>query len=245
LERLKGAVESYARDVRELEGLVERLEGDLVATEGVVADKTEIETRLAARTAALEAQIEELEATHAQVLEDLRRSHKAEMEGRNREAGRALALRDARVTELRTEIERVDESLRVAHETVRKLRIENAQVKSVNEVLKKENEGLTGDVEEERKKAKEVVDTMRAELERVVKKSEGLLDTPRKVGKKASRRDSALGEEGQGEEVSMVTPSSSRRSSLGSEDTAKRGHGRKRRRYDSGLGFLDEEEVDA
>jgi hypothetical protein len=247
LERLKGAVESYARDVRELEGLVERLEGDLVAAQGVVVDKSEIEARLASRTAALEGQIEELNATHAQVLEDLRTSYKAETEGRNREAGRALALRDTKVTELREEIERVNGALRTAHETVRKLRVENVQVKNVNEVLRKENEGLAGDVEEERKKAKELVDSMRAELERVVKKSEALLDTPRKVGRKASRRDSALGEE-EGEEdgLSVVgPPSSSKGSSLLSEDLARRGHGRKRRRYDSGLGFLDEEEVDA
>lgn len=247
LERLKGAVESYARDVRELEGLVERLEGELVEAEGRVVDKMEVEERLVARTAALEGQIEELRTAYAQTLEDLRRSHKDEMEGRNREAGRALAMRDARVTELKEEIERVNKALRAAQETVRKLRVENTQVKNVNEVLKKENEGLAGDVEEERKKAMEVVETMRAELERVVKRSEGLLNTPRTVGKKASRRDSALGEEeGREEEVSLVdTPSTSKRSSLDSRDSAKRGHARKRRRYDSGLGFLDEEEVDA
>lgn len=163
---------------------------------------------------------------------------------RNREAGRALALRDARVAELRDEIERVNGALRAAHETVLKLRVENARVKNVNEVLRRENEGLVSDVEEEKRKTKEVVDGMRAELKKVVRMSEGLLATLKKDGRKAGGRDSALGDEGEDEEVASVeTPSSSKRGVLLSAESSRRGS-RKRRRYDSGLGFLDEEEVD-
>lgn len=248
LDRLKGAVGSYARDVKELEGLVQSLEDDLASANGLVGERSdfakEMEERLVSRTAALEGQLEDLRSTHAVALDDLRQTYKTQMDGRNREAGRALALRDARVSELRDEIERVNGALRAAHETVRKLRVENAQIKNVNEVLKKENEGLVCDVEEERKKAKEVVDGMRAELERVVRMCDGLLATPRKVGRKAGRRDSALGDEGEDEEVALVeTPSSSKRGGLLSGDLSRR-ESRKRRRYDSGLGFLDEEEVD-
>jgi len=151
-------------------------------------------------------------------------------------------LRDARVSELRGEIERVNASLRAAHETVRKLRVENERTKGVNEILAEENKGLVEGAEAERRKTKEVVDGMRAELERVVSMSEGLLATPRK---KSQKRDSGLGDEDVGDDMSLLeTPTTaSRRGSFLSADLAKRG-GRKRRRYDSGLGFLDEEEVD-
>jgi FtsZ-binding cell division protein ZapB len=165
----------------------------------------------------------------------------------NKNHGSALALRDARVSELRGEIERVNASLRAAHETVRKLRVENEKTKSTNEKLVEENKGLAEGAEAERRKAKGVVDGMRAELERVVRMSEGLLATPRKKQNgTAKRRDSALGDEDGEDEVSLLeTPSTAgRRGSFLSGELAKKG-GRKRRRYDSGLGFLDEEEVDA
>ncbi|OIW26686.1 hypothetical protein CONLIGDRAFT_580307 [Coniochaeta ligniaria NRRL 30616] len=194
LDRLKGAVASYARDVGELEQLVGRLEGE----------KSAAVEELEGRLNALEGQIAGLEEGHAEALRDMRKSHKEEVAGLNRTHGSALALRDARVAELRGEIERVNASLRAAHETVRKLRVEKDRAQSTNEKLVEENRGLAEGAEAERRKAKEVVDGMRSELERVVRMSEGLFL---------------------------------------SGELAKRG-GRKRRRYDSGLGFLDEEQVD-
>jgi hypothetical protein len=240
LNRLKGAVASYSRDVGELEDLVRRLEGEKTAA------VDELEARLAKQTKELEGKLAELEDKHAETLGRMRRNHKDELAGLNKNHGAALALRDARVSELRGEIERVNASLRAAHETVRKLRVENEKTKGANEKLAEENKGLLEGVEAERKKAKEVVEGMRAELERVVRMSEGLLATPRKKKTPGKRRDSALGEDGAEDEVSLVeTPrTTSRRGSFLSGDLAKKG-GRKRRRYDSGLGFLDEEEMDA
>lgn len=236
LDRLKGAVASYARDVGELEALVARLEGE----------KGEAVGELEGRLGKLEGQIVGLEEGHAQALGEMRRAHKEEVAGLNRSHGSALALRDARVAELRGEIERVNASLRAAHETVRRLRVESERAKAESERLVEENKGLAEGVEAERRKAKEVVDGMRAELERVVRMSEGLLATPRKKKGAADRRDSALGDEDGEDEVDLVeTPSTAgRRGSFLSGELAKRG-GRKRRRYDSGLGFLDEEEVEA
>lgn len=236
LDRLKGAVASYARDVGELETLVARLEGE----------KGEAVGELEGRLGKLEGQIVGLEEGHAQALGEMRRAHKEEVAGLNRSHGSALALRDARVAELRGEIERVNASLRAAHETVRRLRVESERAKAASERLVEENRGLAEGVEAERRKAKEVVDGMRAELERVVRMSEGLLATPRKKKGTTDRRDSALGDEDGEDEVDLVeTPSTAgRRGSFLAGELAKRG-GRKRRRYDSGLGFLDEEEVEA
>ncbi|KAB5536309.1 hypothetical protein GE09DRAFT_971688 [Coniochaeta sp. 2T2.1] len=197
LDRLKGAVASYARDVGELEELVGRLEGEKTAA------VEELEERLAKQTKELEGKLTELEEKHSTTLKDMRKNRKEELAGVNKSHGAALALRDARVAELRGEIERVNASLRAAHETVQKLRVENTKVVVEKEKLEEENERLVDNAEAERLKAKEVVDGMRAELERVVRMSEGLFL---------------------------------------SGDLAKRG-GRKRRRYDSGLGFLDEEEI--
>lgn len=240
LDRLKGAVASYARDVGELEQLVGRLEGEKTSA------VEELEGRLAAQTKELEGKLAELEEKHAETLGHMRKSHKDELAGLNKSHGAALALRDARVSELRTEIERVNASLRAAHETVQKLRVENERAKETHGKLVEENRSLVEGAEAERKKAKEVVDGMRAELERVVRMSEGLLATPRKRKATGKRRDSALGDEDVDDQVSLVeTPTTaSRRGSFLSGDLAKRG-GRKRRRYDSGLGFLDEEEVDS
>jgi hypothetical protein len=240
LDRLKGAMASYARDVGELEELVGRLEGEKTSA------VEELEGRLATQTKELEGKLADLEEKHSETLVQMRKSHKDELAGLNKTHGAALALRDARVSELRGEIERVNASLRAAHETVRKLRVENERTKGANEKLVEENKGLAEGAEAERRKAKEVVDGMRAELERVVRMSEGLLATPRKKKATGKRRDSALGDDDVDDEVSLIeTPTTaSRRGSFLSGDLAKRG-GRKRRRYDSGLGFLDEEDVDA
>lgn len=238
LDRLKGAVASYARDVGELEELVGRLESEKTSA------VEELEGKLAAQAKELEGKLAELEEKHSETLRHIRKSHKEELAGLNKGHGAALALRDARVSELRAEIERVNASLRAAHETIQKLRVENERAKVAHEKLLEENKGLAEGAEAETKKAKEAVQGMRAELERVVKMSEGLLATPRKkvTGK---RRDSALGDADVNDEISPVeTPTTaSRRGSFLSGDLAKRG-GRKRRRYDSGLGFLDEDEVD-
>jgi len=225
VDRLKGAVASYARDVAELEGLVQRVEADLAAktaeADALRGGTADLETRLAAAvelTASLRAELADAAARRAAL---------------GRSQGQALALRDARVAELRGEIDRVNEALRAAHETIRQLRVEKA--------------GLVRGLDDEKAKAKVAIDSLKAELERAVKMSQDFLAaTP----KKAARRGSSAGStDAAGEAAREGMPVSVLRSGrLLSADLARRnssdGKGKKRRRYDSGLGFLDEEEMD-
>ncbi|KAI0167224.1 hypothetical protein BJ166DRAFT_495537 [Pestalotiopsis sp. NC0098] len=202
-DRLRGAVEGYRRDVAELEGLVQRMdeEGQTKTDELRARDERarELEARAAAlqtQTAALGKQLADAQGLRA----SLNKSH-----------GAALALRDARVSELRGEVEGVNKALRTAHETICQLRVQNV--------------GLEESADAERKKAKEAVDAMKAEMARVLEMSEGILATPKKTPGGGGRR--------------------STRSAAGSSSgLAGAGTGRKRRKYDSGLGFLSEEDVD-
>ncbi len=274
LERLKGAVQRYTRDVSELEGLVQRMERELEASSTerkqdaeayeqvtkehaeALAQKTsaisDLEAKLSTavdQTSTLQAQLASVQAAHTKTIEDLKSSTKADIAKLHKTHGAALALRDARVAELRLEIDRVNEALRSAHETVRQLRVENGQLTNLNAQLTSENVELSSKMEVDKRKAKDVIDSMKIELERVVRMSEGFLAGTPKKPRKSGRRDSALGDDEEEEGgVSLITTpgeegSSSKPGSLLSGDLAKRGRGKKRRRYDSGLGFLDEEEV--
>ena len=275
LERLKGAVHRYTRDVSELESLIQRMEGELdtsstartqenAAHQEVLERQTEkltekttaigeLELKLSAaveQTSSLQAQLGAMQTAHARALEDLRTGHKTEAAKLNVAHGQALALRDARVSELRLEMDRVNESLRTAYETIRQLRVENTRLAELNEKLTSENVELGSKREVDRRKAKEVIDSMKAELERVVRMSEGFLaGTPRRPRKSGSlssmRRESELGDDEEDASVD-TTPgdgSGAKAGGLLSGELAKKGRGKKRRRYDSGLGFLDEEEV--
>lgn len=209
-DRLKGAIEGYRRDVVELEALVQRVEeeGQSAADElRVEVDAGRLEIRRK------DGSVRELEGRVASLLSqtaDIKRQladAQTQRAALNRSQGAALALRDARVTELRGEIDGINAALRTAHETICQLRVQNVN--------------LENSIDGERKKAKEAVDSMKAELARVLEMSEGILATPKKGGA-AGRRS---------------TRSSS--SQLASGSLA-----RKRRKYDSGLGFLSEEEGD-
>lgn len=228
LARLKGALADYGRDVAELEALVQRLEADGQATE--CALQVEVD---AARgeTAAVRADLEDqLEEAHAQIqvlAEQLPALHRAH--------GRALAKRDARAAELRAEADQAAAALRLAQDTIRDLRVENAS--------------LAGRADDGKARAREVVDALRMELERVVRMSTEMLAstaTPRKEynngGDEAAAAAAAV--------VASSLLSASRamngavmttgleepeRSYL--QQPAKQ---MRRRKYDSGLGFLDE-----
>jgi hypothetical protein len=264
LERVRGMAASYAREVKELEALVGRLEGEMKD------DKDRLVQEKEATVKEMEDKLQSAEQVADKLrleLEELRKREqervgqaKDEAKKMNAAHGRALALRDARVAELRGEIDRVNTSLRQAHESVRVLRVDISQLKQENSKLHEEKEGLEKRREAERDKAKEALNSMRSELERVVRMSEGLLATPRKPAPRKrsvaeidavdNRRDSGLEDVDDSlDEVSLLaTPTSARRGSLLAGDLARRGKNikpKKRRRYDSGLGFLDEEEIDA
>ncbi|TGJ85522.1 hypothetical protein E0Z10_g3265 [Xylaria hypoxylon] len=229
LARLKGAAEGYRRDIGELETLVQRLDGDGKAAEAKLrGDLDGAQTQLSERTAVLtdlETKLattlklaEELQAK----LKDLQRRKDAEAKVRNKSHGAALALRDARVMELRREIYGINESLRNAHEMIMKLRLENAGL-----------ERRAEEAEEGRRLAREAVDTMKAELEKVTAAAAAAA-TP--APRKRTRSSAAAGK-------GLATPEPQPGEFL-SGGLARSGadKGNKRRKYDSGLGFLTEDE---
>ncbi|KAF5230975.1 hypothetical protein FANTH_13589 [Fusarium anthophilum] len=171
-QRLKGAVDGYIRDISELEDLVQRMEreahdaNDEYAVQLEVKHKiltrkedtiASLESKLSSaltRSSDLQAQILSLQTSHTETITTLNKKH-----------GSALAARDASVLKYRGEIDKLNESLRSAHDKICGLRVENG--------------GLRREVDEERVKAKEVIDAMKEELERVVRMSQEFL-TPRK-----------------------------------------------------------------
>ncbi|TDZ32874.1 hypothetical protein C8035_v011638 [Colletotrichum spinosum] len=229
VDRLKGAVNGYIRDVMELEGAIgktERENRDALATKDaqvevgrrVLRSKEDVIAQLEGKLADAVAQVRVLKKR----LEESEQSRAKEVAEVNQRSGQVLADRDARVKELRGEVERVNESLRAAHDGIRSLRVEKI--------------GLEGKLKDERNAAKKVIDHMKGELERVVGMSREFLNdagTP----KKGTRADGAT--EAAGAEGAVV------KRGLFSGDLTRRTPGTKRRRYDSGLGFLDEDEVDA
>lgn len=187
VQRLKGAVKSYTRDVSELEGLVQRLEGDLdtankdlrVAREQNEADAEEWADAAEEKDFAITMLEEKLGLALEQTselkdqLEELRAKHREDVFSMSQRHGVDLVMRDSRVSELRVEVDRVNEALREAHETVQNLRVENG--------------ALSDRLDSEKAKAKAAIDTMKNELERVVRMGQDLMATPRKNPGRGSR----------------------------------------------------------
>lgn len=168
--RFKGAVSSYVRDISELERLIERME------KSAAAEKTERDTdrqTLADQAAGiqeLEAKIQEAVKQTEQLLEDMseqQTAHSNRVVALNKLHGKALALRDARVMDLRVEIDRVNESMRSAHDTIRSLRVENG--------------GLKKQMDIDKSKAKKAMDAMKEELQRVLQMSQEYIDSPKRA----------------------------------------------------------------
>ncbi|KAI2469085.1 hypothetical protein F4781DRAFT_422250 [Annulohypoxylon bovei var. microspora] len=248
VERLKGAAEGYRRDVADLERLVLRMEAEsttassrlaaeLAGARAELASDRAGSAKLEARLAAVREQAEDFKTQ----LADLQRRKAAEVRALNKYHGTALAVRDARVVELRRDIEAVTRSLHEAHETVQQLRVENL--------------GLSRRVDEERGRAKEAVDAMKAELERVLRMSAEFLATPVKGGGRSGLRKRSVavggggagagtGGEGEEGEDETTTPEGSPlpSGSYLAGALAKSGKGKKKRKHDSGLGLLDEDE---
>lgn len=174
---------------------------------------------------------------------------------REKAHGDALALRDARVTELRSEIERVNNALKDAHEKIL--------------VLKREKRELEAIHEGEKRRGNFVAETMRGQLARAMETADGYLCGDVAVlgpgeGPSAGADSgdnisvTAGGEAGTGC-ITVAKPgpapsasgllfnaslarrrSSSPSFSAGTGPEKEKGKGKKRRRYDSGLGFLEE-----
>ncbi|KAI0814276.1 hypothetical protein GGR55DRAFT_634632 [Xylaria sp. FL0064] len=224
LERLKGAAESYRRDIGELETLVERLDGEGKALKGDLEGARMRADERGAVAAELEGKLAETVKLAGELegkLKDVTRRREAEAKVRNKSYGAALALRDERVLELRREIYGINESLRNAHEVIVKLRVENVGLARRAE-----------EAEEKKRLAREAVETMKAELEKVTAAAAAATAPPRR------RTRSSVAA------VGLATPEPQPGAFLSGE-LARSGAGRgkgKRRKYDSGLGLLDEDE---
>ncbi|KAK4233744.1 hypothetical protein C8A03DRAFT_47778 [Achaetomium macrosporum] len=237
MDRLKAAVEYYTREISELESLVERMETELAATVPDVRAKTEAEgqtssTNLEAKLTsaleqitALQSQLAALSTAHAEALQ----AHKTQLSNLTKSQGTSLAQRDARMAELRAEVHRFSAALLEAENALRKLWAENARLVAANSRLAEEKREVLKQVEEERRKAKEMVDGMRAELERDAGRDAGV-----KRGDERELISLGSGNVGDSRKTGRLLVGELTRS----------GSGRKRRRYDSELGLLDEEEVE-
>ncbi|GAB0134774.1 hypothetical protein EsDP_00003131 [Epichloe bromicola] len=231
-ERLKGAVDGYIRDISELERLVERMEQEHREANATQAAQTEFSHQELSKK---EKSISELEGKLADAMRqtanlqreisDVQDSSTRHVVSLNRRHGHALALGDARVLELRGEIDRVNDSLRSAHETIRVLRVEKG--------------GLRTQMDEEREKAQRAMDSMKAELQRVLQMSHEFLSNP----KRAKRAERAERAEKRADEDELAS-SPARRGADGEERLRGTGGKRLKRRYDSGLGLLEEDEVE-
>ncbi|OBT93565.1 hypothetical protein VE01_08306 [Pseudogymnoascus verrucosus] len=235
----QAAAESELHDslIRELDA---RLSCAIIASDTLRAELEELATTHAAETSALVTAASEREISHAEETSALR----AVATQRETDHGAALALRDARVSELREEVGRVNVALRGAHETIA--------------ILGRRVRGLEIVVEGEKMRGREGVERIRGELRRVLEMGKG--GTPAKGRSEGVRRALGLdanidaGVDGaagvavsgvpEGPKVGVV-----RQGGLFDKELARRRSGslgaggeKKRRRYDSGLGFLDEEE---
>lgn len=266
VERLKGAVKTYARDMSEMEKLVTRMEGQVETAnancrkekadneadvEGwtlIFNDKestiSTLEGKLATAVLQTAELKEQLASLHTQQI-SLQTRHKDELVDLNKTHGASLALGDARVAELRLEMDRVNDALREAHESVRQLRVENGS--------------LSARLDAEKAKAKAAINSMRGELERVARMSQDFLATPKKTP--GPGPSSLVGKRTRGGSVErgdgmvqtrlfapVVRPGGSLTGDFARRKSGEESGGetmKKRRKHDSGLGFLGEEDVDA
>lgn len=181
----------------------------------------ELERRL---NAALQAQEDAENQMGILAAEKDRNIQKLERSGMDREKahGNALALRDARISEFRREIDHLNEALAVAY--------------SNGLASGKEIELLKDEVKAVKKSAQEKIATMQEQINRIMQahiESVSIQSSPQRpdVGSRRSAGETST-------ELQPVV----RRGRYFDVSLARRASSNGRRRYDSGLDFLDEEE---
>lgn len=256
-QRLQSALEGYRVEVKGLENLIEQVEKEGRSNEAQLTGEVnnmqerlqhemlkhdttrasdegkdmiimELERRL---TAALESASEvQSQLTALSTIKDTQITTKDSMIEqlnsssleREREHGDALALRDARVSELREEVERINNALKTAHATILELR--------------NQNKGLEAQVSGEKTRGLFVVQAMRDQLTRALETGLGYVNGDVSVQGPSCEGSSPMAEDSSSQAVV-------RRGRFFDGDLARKS-GKKRRRYDSGLGFLEEEGED-
>jgi chromosome segregation ATPase len=252
-ERLQQALDGYRAEVKGLETLIEAMERDGNKKENVLKEQVkEVEERLQDEIlkhdtmraagegkdlliAELERRLDGALQAADEVREQMARLKSSTeatvtekdstielLKSASKTHGDALALRDARVSELRLEVERVNEALKTAHATILSLR--------------KESKELEAQVEGEKTRGQLVVQAMREQLGRVLETGMGYINGD--VSVQGPRRESSAPPAVGGSEPQAIVL----RGRFLDGSLARRLSGKKRRRYDSGLGFLDEGE---
>ncbi|CAK7199783.1 hypothetical protein SEUCBS139899_002467 [Sporothrix eucalyptigena] len=211
------AMDALVKEVANKEATIKDLEVGADRFKGALASYARDVTELEAVVHKLEASLKEKDAK----VTSLTAAHA--------QHGLALALRDARVHELRNEIEQNNATLRAsqrnAHEATRQLRNDNS---SLQAQLEAETQRAAA--------AKEAVATLQALLETEAPKEDGRKEKRLSLGKRLFRRSS-------GASSAVTTAGANAVTMEGTEAATPSRSTKKRRRYDSGLGFLDEEEA--
>lgn len=220
-ETLEAAAEGREMLMRELE---KRLSGAVASARALEDEFAAIrnENTQLRNTAA------EIEKEHADALALLRDAAIR----REKEHGDALALRDARVAELLEEIERNNASLKRAHEDI------------MNQ--KRVIRDLEAQVEGEKVRGKVIANALRGQLAISQETLDGYLNGYVAVQGSSSAGGNGNSSPATGEATSQTVvnpgPGLLFNASLTRRRNTSIGKGKKRRRYDSGLGFLEEED---
>lgn len=164
VSRLRGAVEGYERDMRELETLVETMEKDQEVSQQLLAEAKEDSEVKEITNKALQEQLAKVEA-EARKLHDERdaldRARTNAATDMTRAHSAILAERDHQIAKLRDEVDflnaKIAEGLENTQLTIRSLR--------------QQNEEMAAKAGMERRRAKKVVSGMRRELSRVIRMS--------------------------------------------------------------------------
>ncbi|EHK99621.1 hypothetical protein M7I_4495 [Glarea lozoyensis 74030] len=245
-QRLKSALESYRKEVADLTQLIEQVErdgqdqnsrlqseidevNDRLQDEMLKHDSTrtmdegkdliimELERRLAAALeAAAEVQEQLASMTAANVEKDVRIE---EAQAEARESEKQVAARNARILDLQQEVEAINNSLQAAHATILSLTTENQQLTSKLDAEKARGVGFAKMMNEQLVRSLEMSSAF-------LGGGEVAVGTDVEVSGNAGIKEGAVVRKGNFE--------------VNTGTAGVVGGKKKRRRYDSGLGFLDE-----
>ncbi|RAL64606.1 hypothetical protein DID88_001639 [Monilinia fructigena] len=156
----------------------------------------------------------------------------------DRQNDEGLAERDERIGELQEELERTTSILKNTQRVVENLRQENSDLKTENENLDNVAEQLKEQVHKEKRRGKKTVEGMRRQLAGVLDIGKGYLESDGNESSETEAGESTINlqvkaavvRKGQYLDANLAR----RRSSGGVAESGKK----KKKRYDSGLGFL-------
>ncbi len=231
-ETLEATAEGREMLMRELERRLSGAVASARALEDAFAELRDEQTVLHNAAADREKTHEEalalLEAKVAEGLEENKVQHDTAIR-REKEHGDALALRDARVAELREELESSNAALKRAHDRIME--------------LERENRDLKANVEGQRR-AEATIGTIMGYMATAMEHGHNMGYKGVQGGSSGSDNGDSSPVTGAATSQTVVYPGPGLlfNAGLARRRSTSMGKGKKRRRYDSGLGFLEEED---